>query len=100
MSNLELTGTITGTGPVANSEFEARVFDIILDFAGTATVQVQVQLPSDAWMTIPDPGDITADYYETHESAATHRFRLNCSAFTNNVEWVVKYGSSYEKHQS
>lgn len=79
------TGTFTETGQSAI--VTARAGTIIhMDFAGTATVQIQVRNQTNgAWMTVETA---TADYYKRWDAAGA-TIRLNCSAHTDNVVYWV-----------
>lgn len=81
-----VTGTFSGTGQ--SSEVIGRAIDIKMDFAGTASVDVEVEMPSGAWVKIET--GITADYCKVAEFAVPNVVRLNCTAHTDNVEYTIK----------
>lgn len=83
------SGTIAGTG--ATSPVVGRTFSIKMDFAGTASVDLEEQMPSGAWVKVATA--ITADNRQVFESPTPTALRLNCTAFTNNVEWALEAGS-------
>lgn len=83
------TGTFSGTGQSA--EVTGREIDVIMDFAGTASVDIEAKMPSGAWIKIET--GITADYCKVAEFAAPTHVRLNCTAHTNNVEYLLKAGA-------
>lgn len=80
------SGTISGTGAVGT--VAGTKITIKLDFAGTASVDVEEQMPSGGWIKI-DTG-ITSDYRKVFESPTQSTIRLNCTAFTNSVEYTVE----------
>ncbi len=78
------TGTFSATDQSDTVTMRSGGF-IAMDFAGTATVAVQIQMPGGSWMTVETA---TADYYKVwYRAGAT--VRLNCTAHTNNVEYAV-----------
>ena len=80
------SGTFTGTGtstPVAGMKFK-----LVLDFAGTASVDLEEQLPDgSAWIKVAT--GITADYSQNYETSQMTTLRWNCTAHTNNVGWFM-----------
>jgi hypothetical protein len=84
-------GTFTGTGQSAT--VVGRKFDIVMDFAGTASVDIEVQTSDGGWVKIPSTGTgITADAVLVCEFVSPKALRLNCTAHTNNVEYDVTTG--------
>jgi len=82
----QVQGSFAATGqstPVAGSRISIK-----MKFAGTASVDVEEQMPSGNWIKI-DTG-ITADYRKVFDSPSLSSIRLNCTAFTNAVEYVVE----------
>lgn len=60
---------------------------VALDFAGTASVSLQYQMPSGAWVTVET---YTADTVKLHDfECSMGKFRLNCTAHTNDVEYSL-----------
>ena len=83
-----IKGTFTTTG--TTDPIGGRKVGIILDFAGTASVDVEMQMPSGAWVKVPDTGTgITADGPLLLEWPTDVQVRLNCTAHTNNVEYAM-----------
>lgn len=81
-------GTFTTTGQ--SSAIGGRKVGIMLDFAGVASVDVEMQMPSGAWVKVPDTGTgITADAVLLLEWASDAQVRLNCTARTDNVEYSL-----------
>lgn len=78
--------TITGTGPTA--AVAGTKISIKMDFSGTASVDVEEQMNGTGnWIKI-DTG-ITADYHKIYDSPVASTVRLNCTAFTNNVDYAL-----------
>lgn len=84
-----VTSSFAGTGQSAT--IIGRKIDIALDFAGTATVQIERQMPSGAWLVIGSA--YTADTNQVLEFAEPKAVRLNCTAFTNAVEYSMDTGA-------
>lgn len=82
-------GTIAGTGPTAAAS--GAYIDIALDFSGVATVDIEKQMPSGVWIKIET--SITADYNKVYSSTTEVNLRLNCTAFTNAVEYSLAPGA-------
>jgi len=80
-------GTITGTGAVGTSAVTHA--SIKMDFSGTASVDIEEQMPSGAWIKIVT--GVTADYRQVYESPTLATIRLNCTSFTNNVEYSIEF---------
>ena len=84
-----VTGSFAGTGQ--SNPIVARKVHIAMDFAGTATVDIERRLPSGTWYKIAT--SVTADYIQGFDFYAPTAVRLNCTAFTNAVEYVLQSGS-------
>lgn len=85
---MSTSGTFSATGQSA--EVKANFMDIMMDFAGTASVDVEIQMLSGAWIKIET--GIVADYHKVFSSASGQNLRLNCTAHTNNVEYEIQEG--------
>lgn len=83
-------GTFSGTG--TSAAIVGRQIAIRMDFAGTASVDVEVQMPSGAWIKNADGTAITADYDKVYDRGVVTALRLNCTAHTNNVEYSLSIG--------
>jgi hypothetical protein len=82
-----VTGTFSGTGQSAAIAFCHGV--ISMDFSGTASVDVEEQIPTTgSWIKIVT--GITADYRQNYDSPVIRTLRLNCTAYTNNVEYSIE----------
>lgn len=81
-------GTFTGTGQ--STPIVGCKIDIALDFAGTASIDIERQMPDGDWIKIES--DIAADYNEVAELPANTALRLNCTAHTNDVDYVMQTG--------
>lgn len=81
-------GTFTATGQ--STPIVGRKIDIALDFAGTASIDIERQMHDGDWIKIES--DIAADYNEVAELPANVALRLNCTAHTNNVDYVMQTG--------
>lgn len=84
-----VTGTFSGTG--SSSVCTGRCIDIVMNFAGTASVDVERQMPDGDWIKIET--GITADYNKVAEFPASVHLRLTCTAHTNDVEYGMQPGS-------
>lgn len=85
---MSVVGTFSATG---QSQAEhANFMDITMDFAGTASVDIEIQMPSGSWIKIETA--IVADYHKVFSSASGQNLRLNCTAHTNNVEYAIETG--------
>lgn len=89
MANDVVKGTFSGAG--TSAAISGRAVDISMDFAGTASVDIEQQMPSGAWIKIETA--IAADYSMTAEFATVQTIRLNCTAFTDAVEYALESGS-------
>jgi len=85
---MAVTGTFSGTGQ--QSVIIGRSIDIAMDFAGTASVDVERLLPNGNYIKIETA--ITADYNKVAEFPANVTLRLNCTAYTNAVVYVMQTG--------
>lgn len=83
-----VSGSFAGTGQ-SNSVFARRVH-ITMDFAGTATVDIERRMPSGTWVKIAT--SVTADYSNGFDFYTPTAIRLNCTAYTNAVEYVLQSG--------
>jgi hypothetical protein len=81
-------GTFTGTG-VSPTE-KGLFMDISMKFAGTASVDIELQMPSGDWLKIET--GVVADFHRIFNSTAGQTIRLNCTAHTQNVEYAIKSG--------
>lgn len=84
-----VTGTFTGTGQ--SSVIYARHVDIALDFAGTASVDIERRMP-DGTSRIKIQTAITADNNYIAEYPSPVALRLNCTAHTDNVTYLMQSG--------
>lgn len=80
-----VSGTFSGTGQ-SDTCFGEKIL-IKMDFAGTASVDVEVALGT-AWVKAGDP--VTADEVQVFESPVAVELRLNCTAHTNNVVYEMQ----------
>lgn len=83
--NAIVTGTFTTTG--TSNPIGGKKVGVMLDFAGTASVDIEMQMPSGAW--IKRTTGITADNVALVEWSSDVQVRVNCTAHTNNVEYVL-----------
>jgi hypothetical protein len=83
-----VSSTFSGTGQ--SSVITGRHIDIAMNFAGTASVDVERLMPDGSWIKIGT--GITADYNYVAEYPANVSLRLNCTAHTNNVVYVMQTG--------
>lgn len=83
-----VTSTFSGTG--TSSVITGRKIDIAMDFAGTASVDIERLLPNGNYIKIET--GITADYNKVAEFPANVTLRLNCTAYTNAVVYVMQTG--------
>ncbi|MGY2995463.1 hypothetical protein [Mesorhizobium sp. URHB0026] len=83
-----VAGTISGTG--ATAAIVGRKIKVKMDFSGTASVDIEEQMPSGAW--IKRTTAITADNVSTIDNFSMAAIRLNCTAFTNSVEYSMETG--------
>lgn len=83
-----VSSTFSGTGQ--SDPIVGRKIDIAMNFAGTASVDIERRMPDGDWIKIETA--ITADYNKVAEFPAQVALRLNCTAHTNNVEYVMQTG--------
>lgn len=83
-----VAGTFTGT--TQSSVIVGRKISLRMNFTGTATVDVEERMPDGDWIKIET--GITADYRKVFESPDNSALRLNCTAYTNDVEYVMATG--------
>lgn len=79
-----ITGTFSGTGNSA--EVVAGQVMFSMTHAGTATVNAQIKVDGVNWVTV---AAYTATQVPTICETMGLGFRLNCSAHTNNVTYVI-----------
>jgi hypothetical protein len=86
-----INGTFSATG--TSTSIVGRQISIRMDFSGTASVDVEIQMPSGAWIKSPDATGITADYDKIYDAGGIGTaLRLNCTAYTNSVEYSLSLG--------
>lgn len=85
---MAVTGTFSGTGQ--SSVITGRKIDIAMNFAGTASVDIERLMPDGSWIKIET--GITADDNYVAEYPANVSLRLNCTAHTNNVAYIMQTG--------
>lgn len=84
-NDLETHGTFESTGQ--SGTVKGGKVLMALDFAGTATVALQYQMPSGAWVTVEE---YTADAVKLFDAECSmSNLRLNCTAHTNDVEYSL-----------
>lgn len=81
-----VSATFAATGQSA--EIEGSKFDIAMNFAGTASVDIERKMPDGDWIKIETA--ITADYNQEAEFVLPVVLRLNCTAHTNDVEYFMQ----------
>lgn len=80
---------VSGTFTAASQASEAVGADLItiqLDFAGTASVDIESQLPDGAWVVVDTK---TADYHGVFEQGGAVPVRVKCTAHTNDVKYAL-----------
>lgn len=83
-----VSGTFTGTGQSA--ENVGREFVIAMNFAGAASVDIEMRAPDNNWIKLPNEGTaITADTALVAEFPVAVALRLNCTAYTDNVAYSL-----------
>lgn len=81
-----LSGTFSGTATTAAIQVGNKAA-LSLDFAGAATVELERRIgASGDWKVVET---FTADYEGVIEGGADHWFRLDCTAHTNDVDYVI-----------
>lgn len=83
-----VSGTFAATG--SSAAVRGRAIDIAMNFAGTASVDVERRMPDGDWIKIQT--GITADYNYVAEYPSPVDLRLTCTAYTNDVEYVLQSG--------
>lgn len=89
MANDVVSGTFTATGQSA--VIGGKKIDIAMDFVGTASVNIERKMPDGAWIVIGSA--VTADNNQVAEFPAPVTLRLNCTAYTNDVVYLMRTGS-------
>lgn len=85
---MAVTGTFSGTGQ--SDWVKGKRFRIIMDFAGTASVDVEAKGHDGNAVKVPDATAITSDYVALYEDFMVGEIRLNCTAHTNNVVYSIE----------
>ena len=83
-------GIVTGSfaGTTQSAAIAGTKVTIKMDFAGAASIDVEEQMPSGSWIKVVTA--VTADYRSVYESPTMATLRLNCTAFTNAVEYSME----------
>lgn len=91
MANKSGTNAAAATGAIAASTARGKLFNIVLDFAGAASVDIERKMPgSENW--IKKQVAITADadiLLGPYPEAIT--IRLNPTSATDAVEWAIAW---------
>jgi len=84
-----VSGTFGATG--TSAEIVGDYISIILDFGASpsASVDLEEQLPDGTWVKNPDATAVIADYRKVWQTPEESRLRLNCTAHTNDVKYVM-----------
>lgn len=82
----QVAGSFSGTGQSA--AISGTKISIKMDFAGAASVDIEEQMPSGSWVKVVT--GTTVDYRSVYESPTLATLRLNCTAYTNAVEYVME----------
>lgn len=82
-----VTGTFTGTG--TSDWIEGKYVTIKMDFAGSASVDVETKMEDGTVVKTADTA-VTADFYKTIEDPLIASIRLNCTAHTDNVVYEMR----------
>lgn len=83
-----VSGTFSGTG--SSAAIRGRAIDIAMNFAGTASVDVERRMYDGDWIKIATA--IVADYNYVAEYPSPVDLRLTCTAYTDAVEYVLQTG--------
>jgi hypothetical protein len=83
-----ITGTFSATGQ--STPIVGRKVNVAMNFAGTASVDIERQMPDGDWIKVDTA--ITADSDQVLDYPANVAIRLNCTAYTNDVEYVMMTG--------
>ncbi|MBW3099240.1 hypothetical protein [Pseudohoeflea coraliihabitans] len=83
----QITDTFEATG--TSDEIISDVIDIAIRHTGTASIDVERQMPSGNWIKIKT--GITADYNETWNfgRGVYVTLRLNCTSYTDDAEFAM-----------
>lgn len=81
-----ISSTFSGTG--SSEAVKGSKFNIAMNFAGTASVDIERKMPDGDWIKIET--GITADYDEVADYPLPVSLRLTCTAHTNNVEYFIQ----------
>lgn len=84
MASPTVSGTFSGTGQ--SSAVEGRKIAVLMDFAGTASVDIEVLGHDGNYVKYKT---VTADHYELLDNLLGHSWRLNCTAHTDNVVYSL-----------
>lgn len=86
--------TVSGTmnAVEVSEEIVGRVISIKMNFAGTASVDIEERMPDGDWIKVETA--ITADARRVFDSPSVSAIRLNCTAYTNDVEYVMATGDA------
>lgn len=83
-----ISGTFTATG--TSAEFSTAKASVSLVFDGTATIAVQRSFDGGAtWATVGDT-KIGSEEFEIDSARSCH-WRLNCTSYTDDVDYKVFY---------
>lgn len=85
MASVIISGTFTGTGASAGVPCSKAIID--LTFAGTATVALQWRVDGSNWRTV---NSYTASTQIVFDPEVHVEIRLNCTAYTNNVDYAIR----------
>lgn len=78
------------TGASTSSTITGRKIKIIMDVTGTASVDIEEQLPTGNWIKIATA--ITADYSQVFDSPVICSLRLNNTAGAGPVDYAMFQG--------
>lgn len=84
-----VTGTFTSAAPTTSSSpvFGTKV-RVKMDFAGTASIDVEEQMHTGSWIKIVT--GTTADYYSVFDAPTGATIRLTATAVTNDVVYSLE----------
>ena len=83
---MAVTGTFSGTGQ--SSSASGKFIRIQMDFAGTASVDIEAKGHDGNWVKVET--GITSDYVKIYDDPLVAEVRLNCTAHTNNVVYSLE----------
>lgn len=86
MAQAQISGTFSGTG--TSDTWTAQKACVVLSFAGTATVSIDVHQAGSTWVVAESFTASDVFYWEPKASVPA---RLNCSAHTDNVAFTVYF---------